>query len=180
MPGSKGAKVPGKPKIRADIESTAKKIASRKDTTSFDRWLVQRYLKKKNSRTRKFLKALESNFLTKLLEYEIIGGMTTGSFQRKVASALGERPLEYTRWSIFFGFGMSALKYLYAWLAEGRPLITYTSPPVEWWGHVLFIANCYRYAFMKIKKDPISAIYIWPLSFYYYFKDKVKGQRSKA
>jgi hypothetical protein len=157
-----------------EIEETAKHIAEEEESTFLDRWLIEKYLKEKNSGVYKVFKKLENNFVTKLLEYELIGGMTTGRFQKRVGAALNENPLEYTTWSIFFGIGVSLVKYLYAYLTEDRRFIGFTSDPVEWWGHILFFSNFYRYAYLKILKQPISAPYIWPISAWFFIKNKFK------
>jgi len=161
-----------------NIEEKVKQVAADEESTILDRWLIQKYLKEKNSGVYKAFKKLENNVITKLLEYELIGGMTTGSFQKRVGAALNEDPLEYTKWSIFFGLGVSMIKYLYAYLTEDRRFIGLTSAPVEWWGHVIFLSNFYRYGYVKILKQPISAPYVWPISAYFFIKNKFKKKNA--
>jgi hypothetical protein len=154
-------------------DDAVRAVSGEQDLTLLDKWLIKRYLEKKESRVYKLFMAFENNFMTKLLEYEMIGGMTTGRFQKRVGRALSRDPLEYTMWSIFFGLGLSMVKYIYAHLAEGAAFIDFTSDPVEWWGHILFLSNFFRYAYVKIIREPIPAPYIWPLSLFFYIRQSL-------
>ncbi len=157
------------------IDCAAEKEYISRDNTVLDRWLIKRYLSKRRSRVRSVFKKLQGNFITKLLEYELIGGMTTGSFQKRIGKALNENPLEYTRYSILFGMLVTVSKYFYAYIINGVFIIGAAGPGFVWWGHLMLASNIYRFAHIKVFKKPISAVYIWPLSLFFRVKKRLSA-----
>ncbi len=160
---------------KKSIDYAAEKEYILSDNTLLDKWLIKRYLSKRQSRVRRFFKKLEGNFITKLLEYELIGGMTTGSFQARMGKALNENPLEYTRYSILFGMLVTISKYFYAYITKGVFIIGAAAPGFMWWGHLMLASNIYRFAHIKVFKKPIPAVYIWPLSLFFCVKKRLNA-----
>ncbi|MFP4466928.1 MAG: hypothetical protein ACLFP1_07750 [Candidatus Goldiibacteriota bacterium] len=148
--------------------------AGQEDTGVLDKWLIERYFRKKTGKVYRFFKSLENNFITKLLEYSLIGGMTTGGFQKRLGKALGDDPLEYTLWSVFYGLVVNLGKYAYAYWAYGFSAVSFTAAPIELWGHALVLANIYRYIHAKAIKEPIGTPYVWVFSLFFLIKDRYK------
>lgn len=147
------------------LENTVKSVFEKykRKTAELLKQQVHRYQQKAHDFTIDELKKIkETNFFTKLITYGTIGGLLTGSKQKDLAKEVGVKNLEFTEWSILFGFMLAYAKYFGGEMSEHIPFVGNSMNfSFDTWANITSAANLYRFCYIKATKNPISSLYVW-------------------